>query len=789
MARVTGTDDEGGNVLGLATGSVVGGRYTLSRAVAGGTEPQVWLAQDTTRDLQVTVVALSSSHPQAAAVIDAARRAAGIDNARLVRILDVGTEEGVSYLVEENLTGARSLTQLAAHGGLAAEEVRRLTGEAATALDAAGRRGLHHLGLTPDSLLRLPDGSVKLAGLATQAALAGQDHIGGERALRRDARGLVALAYAGLTGRWPYAGDVGLPSAPRTLGGVPRPSEIAVGVPADLDALCRLTLNDDLGPTSPGDYAAQIAPWSTLGIPALDTPPVQGQGDAPARAADPEYPTRLATLHQDRPVPPDRSAPQPGSPDPAEPAELEPGCTPVRWWAQEQAPPQPDHRWAPSQAPGLQGRPWWVRQELSPRQEAPRERWQAAEPQGRGPRERQQQAAREPWAGGAAAGAGGGAAGALAGGTGAAAVAGGAAGAAGRLAASLRERLGGRRAHRTGAGPRVYADPSEFPAEGQGAAPWPAAAERVTAPEVTRPREGTGSTAPRRPVPLPPQTPGRLLPDPAAAGSLSVAEGASAPVGATTAAGATTAVGLGEPGRGEPTLPVPRMAEPAPLQAPAPLLPPESGAAPSRAQSRFVLLLFAGLTIVALLLGVAGASHIGENSNIEAILGPDPTARMTSPSTSTSPTTSDTAGNEELFISGATGYDPEGVGGDENNDLGARVFDGDPGTFWQSEGYQGPRFGGLKSGVGLLVDMGTVVTPREITLTFPTPNSFELYLSGEPDRAGARAFGQHTMVSGNVTVTVPRGTTGRYLIVWFTDAPQVPDGRYRATLAEIQVRG
>ena len=170
-------------MLGLATGTVVGGRYALIRALSAEAEPQVWEATDTVRHLPVNVVALSSRHPQAAAVLDAARRAATIESSRLVRILDIGSGDGVTYFVEESLTGARSLSQLARDGGLAAEEVRRLTGEAATALDAAGSRGLHHLGLTPDNVLRLPDGSVKVAGLATQAAVAGQDHIGDRKSV------------------------------------------------------------------------------------------------------------------------------------------------------------------------------------------------------------------------------------------------------------------------------------------------------------------------------------------------------------------------------------------------------------------------------------------------------------------------------------------------------------------------------------------------------------------------------------------------------------------------------
>jgi hypothetical protein len=48
------------------------------------------------------------------------------------------------------------------------------------------------------------------------------------------------------------------------VGGVAAPSEIAVGVPNDLDLICRMTLgNSHRGPVSPGDLALQIAPWAS----------------------------------------------------------------------------------------------------------------------------------------------------------------------------------------------------------------------------------------------------------------------------------------------------------------------------------------------------------------------------------------------------------------------------------------------------------------------------------------------------------------------------------------------
>ncbi len=257
---------------GVGPGSVLGGRYAVTLRTSEGVHHERWRAHDHTLEREVVLVCFSAAASVAAAALDAARRAAGIEDSRLVRVLDVGTDQGVGFIVEEPLTGAVPLSHLLQSGGLAADEVRRLTGEAATALDKASHRGLHHLALTPSALLRMPDGAVKVRGLATEAALTDADRLSDERASRADAVGLVKIAYAGLTGRWPMVAvddglipagaSVGLEAAPTIVGGVAAPSEIAVGVPNDLDLICRMTLGSGRrGPISPGDLALQIAPW------------------------------------------------------------------------------------------------------------------------------------------------------------------------------------------------------------------------------------------------------------------------------------------------------------------------------------------------------------------------------------------------------------------------------------------------------------------------------------------------------------------------------------------------
>lgn len=259
---------------GVGPGTILGGRYALHRRLTRGGDLERWSAHDTTLEREVALIVLDADHPNSAGILDAARRAAGVEDTRLIRILDVGTQAGNSFIVEESLGDAESLTTILLQGALPSEEARRIAGEAASGLETARQRGLHHLRLTPQSILRTSDGAIKVSGVAVDAAISGTEEPDPGAASRQDAIAVVAVAYAALTSRWPLPEQVpGMEPAPRVVGGVAAPSEIAAGVPGDLDALCRMTLNEDTGPLTPGDFASQIAPWSTAPVHRADLGP------------------------------------------------------------------------------------------------------------------------------------------------------------------------------------------------------------------------------------------------------------------------------------------------------------------------------------------------------------------------------------------------------------------------------------------------------------------------------------------------------------------------------------
>lgn len=290
---------------GVNPGAEVG-RYTLNAQIETVSGGERWTARDTALEHEVTLLVMPTEGDRTAAALDAARRAAGVEAAQLVRILDVGSEGALSYVCEEGLREAGTYAALIGAKGVPAEEVRRVTGEVATGLEAARSRGLHHLALVPESVLLTPDGRIKVRGLATTAALTGLE-TEGEEADRADATAVVALAYAGLTVTWPLATPSSLPTTPRGEDGPPPPSRVAVDVPGDLDTICRETLGEGVGPESPGDYAAQVAPWSRIPLAGSAHPNPKPGAVAGAVAAG----AGTATAQRDAPPP---SGPPPSGP-------------------------------------------------------------------------------------------------------------------------------------------------------------------------------------------------------------------------------------------------------------------------------------------------------------------------------------------------------------------------------------------------------------------------------------------------------------------------------------------
>ncbi|WP_232677208.1 protein kinase family protein [Nocardioides sp. R-C-SC26] len=143
-----------------------------------------------------------------------------------------------------------------------------------------------------------------------------------------------------------------------------------------------------------------------------------------------------------------------------------------------------------------------------------------------------------------------------------------------------------------------------------------------------------------------------------------------------------------------------------------------------------------------------------------------------------------------------TVLDPLGTdGGVENDDQAPNAVDGDPATTWSTQGYNdqlGPP-PGLKTGVGLVVDLGGSHDVTSVELAFATsPTSATVFAADVPPAQvdDITAIGSGTAENGSLTVTPGEGVSASYLVIWLTALPLDPsDNRYRGQLAEVVVRG
>lgn len=783
---------------GVGPGSLLGTRYAVHQRLSRHANWERWSAADTSLERDVVVLCFARDSQQADATLDAARRAAGVEESRLTRVLDVGQDSGSNsglvFVVEEPMTGAATLTALLSEGGLPADEVRRIVGESASGLAAAATRGLHHGVLTPRDVLVLPDGSVKVRGLATHAALMGEDDRPSDQASRADAVALAGLLYAGLTGRWPLPGpDAGLEAAPRLVSGVAAPSEIAAGVPGDIDVLVTGALSENGGPRTPSEVVEQLYPGATGpgrtglvpgsvaaarvstartnplprdpvtgGVARADRPSAgragQGGGSGSAKgsgragAASSARPTGGAAAGVRGGGRLWRRGSRPGTENPG-PADVG-GGGPGNQSAQPAAGPGQDHPVvdrSPQADEAAQGGSGVTRSGSGadePRASTPggdsgavgvghrparlgsRARGPASHTEdARGPSQHSENGSNEPGASGASAGRLPGAVVAVTTAAGSAV-----AGATGSAAKTV------------GKGVRSVAG-----AVGTTAATVADQVGRAARTTADRAAERSASKAERRRF--------ESMPD-----DLFEAQEAS-----------LTDVLVETDEELEPSVP-PRLAPDAPSVA-------------SRPESKLALAIVAAFVVLAAIIGFWGLPQIGA-------LPTSSTPSSPSRSASAGPTTAGAQGSAAtefsltpVTIVASAGFEPTNGGQVPSNSAGS-AHDGNLASGWTSKWFTTAKFGGLPmQGIGLIVNFGQPIDVRRVTLNLPAEQDATVYVANQASLDGATAIGSFTGKKGEVVLDTPGGApvTGELVIVFVTRLGPDGAGKFRGQVSEIQV--
>lgn len=141
-------------------------------------------------------------------------------------------------------------------------------------------------------------------------------------------------------------------------------------------------------------------------------------------------------------------------------------------------------------------------------------------------------------------------------------------------------------------------------------------------------------------------------------------------------------------------------------------------------------------------------------------------------------------GGVELF---AEGSDSE----PDNADQMDRVTDGDPGTFWSTQHYTSPQYGGLKDGVGVRLDLAEESTLSTVAVTTARNSGgvLELRAVGEDGSLGDVLASGEFAGDGEVRLELDEPVETQSVALWLSELP--PDskesGRFRGRIAEIQV--
>ncbi|MFG1620040.1 protein kinase family protein [Nonomuraea wenchangensis] len=218
----------------VAPGTRLAERFRLEDRVSESDGATLWKAIDEILARPVAVHTFSPDFPRVHEVVTAARAASRLTDPRLTQVFDAAEDDKHAYVVSEWVTG-ETLTDLLANGPLEPERAAGLVAEAAEALAHAHEARLYHLCLRPAHLVWTTGNTVKVLGVAVDAAMYG---LTTDQPALDDAEGLGRLLYAGLTGHWP--GDEeegGLPAAPMTDGHFCTPRQVTAGVPGYLDTV------------------------------------------------------------------------------------------------------------------------------------------------------------------------------------------------------------------------------------------------------------------------------------------------------------------------------------------------------------------------------------------------------------------------------------------------------------------------------------------------------------------------------------------------------------------------
>jgi hypothetical protein len=155
------------------------------------------------------------------------------------------------------------------------------------------------------------------------------------------------------------------------------------------------------------------------------------------------------------------------------------------------------------------------------------------------------------------------------------------------------------------------------------------------------------------------------------------------------------------------------------------------------------------------------------------------------------PSPSPSATPSVLEPASASAFGPAGTSSGDNPSTASAAIDASEVTAWRTQWYASAAFGNLKTGTGLLVDMGRPVKISSVRLLIDnaTGADLTLYTGAEPVLADDRVQATAHDVGGSVRLKLRDPKRARYLVIWFTQLPPDSAGTFQEGIYSIKVKG
>lgn len=146
---------------------------------------------------------------------------------------------------------------------------------------------------------------------------------------------------------------------------------------------------------------------------------------------------------------------------------------------------------------------------------------------------------------------------------------------------------------------------------------------------------------------------------------------------------------------------------------------------------------------------------------------------------------------QALNVASVAAFGPRGTADGDNPGVAYRVIGKATGQPWYSQWYATPEFGALRTGTGLLLDLGATASVRDVRLTLGTAPGADVQVrvGDSPSLASLATVASAQDASGSVRLTAANQAAGRYVLIWFTRLPPDSLGHYQVSVYQAAVDG